>query len=60
MTPLYPGAEEKQPAGANPQAHAWLRKMVKQGLVKKLVDGSYEITEAGKILAQQFRDKGEM
>jgi DNA-binding PadR family transcriptional regulator len=59
MTPLYPGGEDKAAQGANPQAHAWLRRMVKQGLIKKLMDGSYEITEAGKILAQQFREKGE-
>ena len=59
MTPLYPDGEDKDPKGANPQAHAWLRKMKKQGLIKQRADGSFEITEAGKILAQQFREKGE-
>lgn len=60
MTPLYPTDDKPiAPTGANPQANAWLRKMVKQGLVKKLADDSYEITEAGKILARQFREQGE-
>lgn len=43
--------------GRNPQAHAFLRRMLDLGLIRELDDGTYEITKQGREVALKFQQE---
>lgn len=60
MTPLHQhgrtSGTKGMKQGRNPQAQAFLQRMLDLGLIRELDDDTYEITKQGREVALKFRE----